>query len=242
MRTTCATVTCATLLVLSVSLLPRDLEASNPYLDVPAETQMRSTPAYRYANASDEEIRAWISERRLPFVETPSPVPGVRLPGRLTGALQGVRIHGTDPGHSAESPYEILDGRLALALDDFCAILAERGIVELVHFTMARPNPSATQPLTRHPGALAVDVGRLKRADGTWLRVKQDFEPAIGAKTCGTGSTQPKSEAGQLLRSLVCEARARGIFHYALTPHFDAAHADHFHLEIKPGVKWFLYN
>jgi len=27
-----------------------------------------------------------------------------------------------------------------------------------------------------------------------------------------------------------------------LTPHFDPAHADHLHLEIKPQVKWFLVN
>jgi hypothetical protein len=27
-----------------------------------------------------------------------------------------------------------------------------------------------------------------------------------------------------------------------LTPHFDQAHADHLHMEIKPGVKWFLIN
>jgi hypothetical protein len=27
-----------------------------------------------------------------------------------------------------------------------------------------------------------------------------------------------------------------------LSPHYDGAHADHWHLEIKPGVKWFLVN
>lgn len=222
-------------------LAVRPSQASNPYLEVPTENEMLRSPAYRYANASNEQVLRWISERRIPFAALTESKPGVRLPGRLTGPLQGVSIHGTDLQHVADSPYEILDGRLALALDDFCKVLAEHGIVELVHLTMFRPDRSATKPLTRHPGALAIDLSALRRSDGSWLRVKRDFRPAIGAKTCGSGALQTPSEAGHLLQRAVCQARQRGIFHYALTPHFNAAHADHFHLELKPAVKWFLY-
>ena len=230
------------LLIVAGIFIGRDSHASNPYLEVPAAAVMQSSPAYRYANASDNEVRRWLSERQIPFSERSEPVPGVRLPGRLTGPLHGVWIHGTNARRIAKSPYEILDGRLALALDDFCQLLSTHQIVELVHFTILRPNRAATKPLTRHPGALAIDLAELKRADGTWLRVKRDFAPALGAKTCGAGATKPDSESGRLLQTMLCEARVRGLFHYALTPHFDAAHVDHFHLEIKPTVKWFLYN
>jgi hypothetical protein len=242
MRPTKVVSSCTFLLILAGLLASRAGVASNPYLEVPAEADMQGSPAYRYANGSDEEVRSWIAERELPFAEAADPVPGVRLPGRLTGPLHGVWVHGTDVRQVAESPYEILDGRLALALDDFCRILAEHEIVELVHFTIYRPNLAATHSLTRHPGALAIDLGELKRSDGSWLRVKRDFDAVVGARTCGSGATRPDSDAGRLLQSLVCEARRRGVFHYALTPHFDAAHVDHFHLEIKPSVKWFLYN
>jgi hypothetical protein len=228
--------------LLAAAWSSRDAYASNPYLDVPTEDWTKQSPAYRYANADDDQVRAWIAERRIPFVELADAVPGVRLPGRLNGTLHGVLVHGTDPRHVDDSPYEIIDGRLALALDDFCEVLAEHDIVELLHLTIFRPNRNATQPQMRHPGALAIDVGALKRSDGEWLRVKRDFDPAPGQKTCGPGAKHPESDAGQLLQRLVCTARERGIFHYALTPHFDAAHADHFHLEIKPAVKWFLYN
>jgi hypothetical protein len=242
MRPSKVIIPCFCLVTMAVFLPSRASLASNPYLDVPGEAEMLASPAYRYANATDEQVRSWISERKIPFAEVTTLVPGVRLPGRLTGLLRGVWIHGTDPRHAAESPYEILDGRFALALDDFCEILAKSDVVELLHLTIFRPNPTATKPLTRHPGALAIDLGALKRSDGTWLRVKHDFAPALGAKTCGPGAVRPESESGQLLQNLLCEARHRGIFHYALTPHFDTAHADHFHLEIKPTVKWFLYN
>lgn len=223
-------------------LLCPQSHASNPYLEVPPAEEMRATPAYRYANASNEEVRALIAERQLPFAEEPEPVAGVRMPGRLTGPLRGVLVHGTDPRNAEASPYDIIDGRLALSLNDFCELLAESGVVELLHFTILRPVASATAPLTRHGGALAIDVGAVKTRDGTWLRVKRDWSPAIGEQTCGTGARVIDSESGAKLRDWVCQARQRGLFHYALTPHFNAAHADHLHLEIKPTVKWFLYN
>jgi hypothetical protein len=226
------------------SVASRSTEASNPYLEVPPAAEMEQTPAYRYANATNDEIRAWIRERELPFVEESDAVLGVRLPGRLTGPLHGVTIHGTGSTRGALSPYDVLDGRLALALDDFCAHLSEAGIVELIHYTIYRPpmTANAGAGLTRHPGALAIDVGELRYGNGTRLRVKSDWSPSIGAKTCGPGHRQLGTEAGSTLQDWVCQARRLGIFHYALTPHFDAAHADHLHLEIKPGVKWFLYN
>jgi len=220
-------------------------DAANPYLDVPPTREMLESPAYRYANASNDEVRQWLIEREIPFSEISSPVRGVRMPGRLTGSLRGVWVHGTDPTHAELLPYEIIDGRLALAVDDFCAILAEAQIVELLHYTIFRPSQSTTESdsgLTRHAGALAIDVGAVRRNDGTWFRVKRDWSPAQGAKTCGPGARTPELAAGRLLQTWVCEARDRGIFHYALTPHFNPAHADHLHFEIKPTVKWFLYN
>jgi hypothetical protein len=142
------------------------------------------------------------------------------------------------------SPYEVLDARLALALDDFCALLERDGIVELVHFTMYRPGgspPAESDALpTRHPGGLAIDVGALRRRDGSWLDVEKNWRTDVGARTCGPGAKSPATEGSKALVSLVCEAAAQHLFHYVLTPHYDRAHHDHLHLEIKPAVKWFL--
>jgi hypothetical protein len=38
----------------------------------------------------------------------------------------------------------------------------------------------------------------------------------------------------------VCEAKDLRLFHAILTPHFNRAHSDHLHLEIKPDTAWFL--
>lgn len=114
--------------------------------------------------------------------------------------------------------------------------------------TVARrdPQPPSFQtwapPGTRHPAGLAIDVALLHKKDGRWLSVARQFQGHIGDKTCGDGAYTPESPDAKELRALVCEASDLGVFTYVLTPDYNVAHADHFHMEIKPGVKWFLYH
>lgn len=239
----------AVTLALSLSaqlMVARIAHGSNPYLEVPPGDEFSSSPAYRYANMTNDAAQAEIDRRRLPFAPETEPIVGVRLPGRLTGPMHGVWIHGTIRGPEATTvPFEILDGRLALALDDFCRVLAAHGIDELVHFSIYRPPPRASASdgfLFRHSGALAIDVASLRRSDGTWLRVEKDWPSAPGARTCGPSGRWSTEPNGRELQSLVCEAKDLRLFHYALTPHYNRAHFNHVHLEIKPGVNWLLYN
>lgn len=220
---------------------------SNPFLEVPAESEARQSRAYRYANLENEQAFAELDRRRIPYERLLEPVAGVRAPIRLTGPLRGVSIHSVlPPAERAHSPYEILDARLALALHDFCLILAQHDVVEVVHFTMYRPPHLAPEHAdhaqTRHPGGLAIDLGAMRKKSGDWLSVGPHWEGSIGAKTCGPGARKLLPRRARELRSMLCEANDQRLFHYMLSPHFDEAHDDHFHLEIKPGVKWFIAN
>jgi hypothetical protein len=220
---------------------------SNPFLEVPAESEALGSAAYRYANLENEQAFGELDRRGIRYRRLPDPVPGVRAPIRLLGPLRGVLIRSVLPEPERQSsPYEILDARLALALHDFCLILSHHDVVEVVHFTMYRsPQQSAAHgdhPQTRHPGGLAIDLGAMRKADGTWLSVGPHWEGSIGAKTCGPGARKLVPRRARELRSILCEASDQRLFHYMLSPHFDEAHDDHFHLEIKPGVKWFLAN
>lgn len=229
-------------------LLSASGHAQNKHLEVPPEQEATQSAAYRYANLDDAAVVRELAARGVPYVRVDEKVAGVRLPIRLTGPLHGVAIHSTvPPEQRPTSPFEILDARLALALDDFCQILAQHEVVELVHFTIYRaPSGSAASgqdsPQTRHPGGMAIDVGALKKQSGQWLSVLQSWPSDIGAKTCGPGARKLAADFGRELQSIVCEAADLRIFHFMLTPHFNAAHADHLHLEIKPEVKWFLVN
>jgi hypothetical protein len=97
-------------------------------------------------------------------------------------------------------------------------------------------------PGTRHPAGLAIDVAMLKKRDGQWISVANHFRGKIGDKTCGDGVRTGDTPEARELRSIVCEANDLGVFTYVLTPNYNAAHHDHFHMEIRPQVKWFLYH
>jgi hypothetical protein len=223
---------------------PRPRE--NAYLEVPDRAYAESTVAYRYANLSDQEALAELARRRIDWVVAEPPLPGVRTPIRLAGPLRGVDIHSSlPPAERAGSPFEILDARLALSLDDFCALLARHDVVELVHYTMYRPPadaPADGQKQIRHPAGLAIDVGALRKRDGSWLAVGPHWPSNIGAKTCGDGAVEHWAREARELASIVCETKDERLFHFALTPDFNADHADHVHLEIKPDTRWFIVN
>lgn len=228
-------------------LLAGSSAATNKYLEIPDQVEAEGSRAHLYANLTNAEAFAELTRRGIRYEPATPPQPGVRAPIRLRGPLNGVLIHSSlPPEERATTPFEILDARLALALHDFTALLARHGIVELVHFTMYRPagerSPDPNAPQTRHPGGMAIDVGGLKKSNGQWLAIGPHWPSAVGAQTCGRGARALKSRGARELVSIVCEAADLRIFHYMLTPHFDPAHADHLHLEIKPSVKWFLVN
>ena len=394
------------LLVVALAVVASPASASSPYLVIPPKAEAEASAAYRYAAMTSAQAFAELDRRGVPYRRVAA-MPGVRAPVRLTGKLHGVDIHGALPkAQRASSHFEVLDARFALTLDDFARLLAKHDIVELVHFTMYRPNgpkpgsaadkryrqwlrdqarkargrlprrsrrrptkvskgirtrkgqtakrtsrtsrrsrkghgvptaapavhkqvaprkgvrpkgkrphsqlwsPAASRwasandvflkhdeqdalfypgaaarrrapaskakssgakssnakrrwskkrrqgktrykvthkklwspPGTRHPAGLAIDVGVLLKRDGTRLSVAQHFHGRIGAASCGAGAVVAKSWQARELRSIVCEARDLGLFTYVLTPNYNRDHADHFHMEIRPGVRWFLYH
>ena len=213
---------------------------TDPHLSSPGDAA--STPAYHYAQLSQAECETELVARHIDFIrETADPV---LAPVRLTGPLHGVvfRSDASDKAR-ATSPYEIVDCRLVLALDDFAAILSRHDIVEVRHYSMYRP----PKPLLdgeigkRHSGALAIDTGRFYDRSGGELDVDRDFHGAIGARTCGEGAApRPATDAALALRAILCDTVDARLFNVVLTPNYNRPHKNHFHLEITAGVTWFL--
>jgi len=214
---------------------------SQAQVNVQVPHNPQSTPAMRYGNMDRATCESELVRRHVPFVAI-GQTRGVLAPIRLTGPLHGVSYHSTlPPRQRASSPWEIVDCRLALALDDFSTILARHDVVEVIHFSVYRP-PHATTVLGRqHDGALAIDAGWFKRKDGTTLQVERDFHGRIGAQTCGAGAgPSPSTPEAVALRSIACEAADAHLFNVELTPDYNWQHRNHFHLEVTPSVRWFL--
>ena len=211
--------------------------AAQPFqAPLPAAGLGKASPALQAANLSPAQCRAELGRRRLSVKRAGRAAPGVATPVRLAGALSGVRF--VAPG--ASSPYGILDCRLVLALDALAAVLAKHDVVEARIDNLYRPRarlPGKKLP-SQHSYGLAVDLMSLTLKDGRELSVERDFAGALGDPPCGPESqVVPSTESAIALRNIVCAVAREGIFHYLLTPNFNAAHRDHLHLDIKRGLK-----
>lgn len=204
-----------------------------------------TTPAFQYARMDKASCEAELVRRQIPFVPVDQ-ARGVMAPLRLTGPLHAVAFHSAlSPSQRARSVNEIADCRLVLALDDLAALLARHDIVEVVHMSMYRP-PARTFPPgkigSRHDGALALDAGRFIKRDGTALDVEKDFHGKIGTTTCGPSDVGPSPSTPEALelRAIICDAAEQHLFNVELTPDYNWAHRNHFHLEVTANVRWFL--
>jgi hypothetical protein len=222
---------------------PDDDLAPPPPAPLPVDPDETTAPAMRYGKLDRASCEAELEKRHVGFSRVDE-ARGVLAPIRLTSALQGVRFHGMLPeAQRATTPYEILDCRLALALDDFGAILRKHDVVEVVHYSIYRP-PARSWPeaklASRHPGALAIDAAVFVKSDGSRLQVEHDFHGRIGAKTCGPGAgPTPATPESLELRAIVCDAIDAKIFNVALTPDYNWPHRNHFHLEVTASSRGF---
>jgi hypothetical protein len=231
-------------LVLGASALAK---AKHRVKDRPPEFPVGAaeSKACRTAALDEQACFAELAQLGVHFRKA-GPAPGVRTPIRLTGPVLGVTYRTDFPDAAREtSPFEVLDCRLAVALADLSPILREHAIEEVRLFSAWRPAGkavSAGSVATAHPGGLAADLRLFKKSGGGELDVESDFHGRIGALPCGPGSVPPApaTEGAHELRSILCAIADARLFHVLLSPNFDVRHRNHFHVEVRPEVRWFI--
>jgi hypothetical protein len=212
-----------------------ETEAASYQEPLPSPLVGKTTPASRAASLSGPQCLAEVARRKLAITRAKRAATGVNTPVRVTGPIGGVRF--LTPGQ--KSPYGILDCRLALTLSDLAPLLKRYDVVEVRVDNMYRPHahlPGKKKP-SQHSYGLAIDLTQLKRADGSVLDVERDFGGAIGEPVCGQGARTDLSAEASALRSVICDVARSGLFHHILTPNHDAAHRNHFHLDIARGAR-----
>ncbi len=220
----------------------------NPHLRYHPDWERQ--PSTRYGAMSGDACLAELARRGVEVTRV-SEAPGVVTPVRLPKDVGGVVYRTDAPAYLRDkTPYDIFDCRLVLSLSDFSRILRAHDVDEVRLFSAYRPAPGAQEGMeagTRHAGGLAMDARRFgKRADSqgerVWLDVEHDFHGTLGAAPCGPGAAPPSPATPEAreLRSIACEAADQHMFTTILTPSYDRAHRNHFHLEVTPGVRWYL--
>jgi hypothetical protein len=152
--------------------------------------------------------------------------PGIEDAVEITGPLGGVTF--TSWGQPL-----VIDCSLAVSLDEAGPYLRALGL-DKVMFSSAysRRKVRFTDHWSKHSFGLAIDVHTFTGPDLGTLRVDRDFEQGLGDDVDCVGS--PLTQAGAVLEILKCQLVRSGLFQLVLTPDYDDAHHDHFHLQAKP--------
>lgn len=161
--------------------------------------------------------------------------PGVQWPIRLLGPVEGVSFVPQD-----QSPvYAVLDCRLAATLRAWAPDLRKAGVRSVEYFSMYRPNAvvAGTDTVSGHAHGMAIDAASFVLRSGAKVAVLDDWEGRKhGQAPCPIRPDEARPS--RLLRSIACSAADRKLFQVVLTPHYNKAHENHVHLEIKPEVSW----
>ncbi|MDQ3300780.1 MAG: extensin family protein [Myxococcota bacterium] len=156
-------------------------------------------------------------------------------PAKRAGVAHGVEIIGSLGGVtlSASGQPLVIDCSLAVSLDEAGRYLRELG-VEQATFSSAysRRNVRGTNRPSKHSYGLAIDVHTFNGTNLGTLRVDRDYEQGLGDDVDCVG--RPLTQGGAVMKILQCQLARSGLFHLVLSPDFDDAHHDHFHLEVKP--------
>lgn len=155
---------------------------------------------------------------------------GVQFPIRTDSPLGGVKFN-----YLYDSPlYSIMDCRLAVALIEWGALLADYGVKEVGHMRTYSPDAKIRGGRLKsgHSRGMAIDAagflfknGELWQIEEVWTDRRRHVDP------CDPGR-RDRTDKLETLREITCKTAELDLFQVILTPHYNSAHHDHLHLEL----------
>jgi hypothetical protein len=181
----------------------------------------------------------WLDRYNIEYSIGPSR-PGVVNPVTVVTPINGVSyryVANENPRHEV-----FMECNLALALVRAAPSLRERDIIEVADIgiynyrcigNVGTP-PDCPNGISQHAYANAIDLAGYTTGDGSYYSVNHDWiiNPA-GEGTCAA-TTEPGKD--EFLHQLICQQKAEGVWNIVLTPNYNAAHRDHFHVDLTPGA------
>jgi len=179
-------------------------------------------PSTAFAGPSDV-CRAELANRKIGY--KPARKPGIANAVEITGPLGGIT-------YATYNQPLVIDCSLAVSLDEAGKYMHELGF-DKAFFSNAysRRNVRGTDRPSKHGFGLAIDIHWFD-AGADSLRVDRDYEQGLGDDVDCVG--KPLTQGGATLKILQCQLVRSGLFFLVLSPDYDDAHHDHFHLEVKP--------
>ncbi len=119
----------------------------------------------------------------------------------------------------------------ALAIADMAEILDDMGATEFQHIgTYNCRVIGGTDTLSMHAFAMAIDLYGFTLFDDSWYTVLDDWEDGVA---------MPMTPGGQWLKELTDTMFDMDVWNVILTPNYNDAHDNHFHVDLTPGNKFY---
>ena len=177
------------------------------------------------AHADDKRSSCYdeLEARKVGFKKTKKP--GIANAVEISGTLGGVEVAGPSP--------LVIDCSLAVSLDEAGRYLRALGVDKATYSSAySRRTVRGSNRPSKHSYGLAIDVSGFAGPDLGSFSVSRDYEQGLGDAVDCVGT--PMTQAGAVLKILQCQLVRSGRFYLVLSPDYDDAHHDHYHLEVKP--------
>lgn len=163
---------------------------------------------------------------------------GVAEPVTVNTPINGVAYRYV----SNDSPRDtfFMDCSLALSLAKAAPILRARDLLEVADIGVYNYRcigggepPDCPNGVSQHAYATAIDIAGFTDGLGTWYSVNDDW--IIDGDSDPTCEAATEGDKDTLLHEVICELKAAGVWNIVLTPNYNAAHRNHFHVDLTPG-------
>jgi hypothetical protein len=170
--------------------------------------------------------------------------PGAAAQGVDDNVVVSVPINGVSYRYvSNEEPrgsYTVMHCELARSLARAAPILRERDVVEVADIGVYNYRcigggtpPDCPNGISQHAYAKAIDIAGFTDGGGTFYSVNDDWIIDPDAEETCAAPTEPGADA--FLHETICALKAAGVWNIVLTPNYNDAHRNHFHVDLTSG-------
>jgi hypothetical protein len=150
----------------------------------------------------------------------------VRDPVRIAGRVGGVDFRYADFDANVGTLFVTCEA--ALAIHDTARVARSLGIRAFTHLgTYNCRYIGGTQRLSQHAFANAIDLSGVETDGGAQYTLIDHWE---------RGVANPTTPGGMLLKQLANELHRQTVWNIILTPEYNSAHWDHFHVDLTEGA------
>jgi hypothetical protein len=178
----------------------------------------------------------WLDLYQLDYTTGPAN-PGIADPVTIQLPLNGMAYRYNGSTERRKTLYG--DCALMKSLAEAAPIMRAHDIVEFVDigiYNYRCINQSQTPPnctLSQHAYAKAIDIAAWVTSDNTKYSVLTDWLIDPATTTCTAATDGAKDD---FLHKVICEIKAAGIWNIVLTPNYNEAHRNHFHVDLTEGA------